>query len=185
VSLVSTTINQTRLNNGGVTLDVEMPDTASLSYYQKVNSKVDFLADVTWTGWNSIQELRIKRSDGTTLSVLPENFKNTWRYSAGMNYNYDERTVLRFGVAYDQSPVNNIDRSARLPDNNRTWITVGGRYKYSSALNFDVAAGYIFVKDGSINNAGNPASIAANGLVNGDYNNHVIIVSGQFNYRWR
>jgi long-chain fatty acid transport protein len=185
VAFVSNTINQTRLNDGGVTLGVTMPDSASLSYYQKVNDKFDFLADVSWTGWSSIQELRIKRADGTTLSVLPENFKDTWRYSAGMNYNYDERTVLRFGVAYDQSPVNTLDRSARLPDNDRTWLTIGGRYKYSSALNFDVAAGYIFVKDGSINNSGNPASIASNGLVNGSYDNHVIIVSGQFNYRWR
>ena len=130
-----------------------MPDTASLSYYQKVNDKWDFLADVTWTGWSSIQELRIMRTDGSALPVLPENFKDTWRYSAGVNYYYDDKTVLRAGVAYDQSPVNNIDRGPRLPDNDRTWLTIGGRYKYSSALNFDVGAGYIFVKDGSINNS--------------------------------
>ena len=45
--------------------------SASLSYYQKVNSKWDFLADVQWTGWSTIQELRIKRADGSTLQVLP------------------------------------------------------------------------------------------------------------------
>ena len=71
---------------------------------------------------------------------------------------------MRFGVAYDQSPVNDVDRSARLPDSDRTWLTIGGRYKYSSALNFDVGAGYIFVKNGSINNSGNPASIPTYGL---------------------
>jgi long-chain fatty acid transport protein len=93
--------------------------------------------------------------------------------------------VLGAGVAYDQSPVNDTDRSARLPDSDRTWLTLGARYKYSTALNFDVAAAYIFVKDGSINNAGNPASIAANGLIDGNFNNHVIIVSAQANYRWK
>ena len=129
--------------------------------------------------------MRINRSNGTTLTVLPENFKDTWRFSVGTNYNYDDRTVLRAGVAYDQSPINNIDRWPRLPDNDRTWLTVGARYKYSSALNFDLGAAYIFVKDGSINNSGNPPSIAANGLINGSYNNHVIVVSGQANYRWR
>jgi len=185
VTVVSNTINQTRLNNGGVALDVTMPDSAALSYYQKINSQWDFLADVTWTGWSSIQELRIKRSDGTTLSVLPENFKDTWRYSAGVNYYPNEKVVLRAGVAYDQSPVNDLDRGPRLPDNDRTWLAIGGRYKYSSALNFDVAAAYIFVKDGSINNSGNPPSIASNGLVNGSYDNHVFIISGQFNYRFR
>ncbi len=68
---------------------------------------------------------------------------------------------------------------ARLPDSDRTWLTIGGRYKYNSALNFDVGAAYIFVKNGSINNSGNPASIASNGLINGSYDNHVVIVSGR------
>ncbi len=182
---VSNAVNQTRLNNGGVKLDLTLPDMASLSYYQKLNDKWDILGDVTWTGWSSIQELRINRTNGTTLSVLPENFDDTWRFAVGANYQYNEKTVLRAGIAYDQSPVNDIDRSARLPDSDRTWLTLGARYKYSTNLNFDVGAAYIFVKDGSINNAGNPASIAANGLIDGNFNNHVIIVSGQANYRWK
>jgi len=184
VSAVSAGVNQ-KLANSGVTLDVTMPDMASLSYYQKLNDKFDILGDVTWTGWSSIPELRILRSNGSVLSVLPENFKDTWRFSAGLNYQYDEKIVLRAGVAFDQSPVNNVDRGARLPDSDRTWLAVGGRYKYSSALNFDLGAAYIFVKDGSINNSGNPANTAANGLINGSYNNNVIIVSGQANYRWK
>ena len=185
VAVVSNTINQTRLYNGGVSLDIKMPDSASLSYYQKISSKWDFLADVSWTGWSTIQNIAIKRSDGSALSSLPENFKDTWRYSAGVNYYYDDRTVLRAGVAYDQSPVNSLDRSPRLPDSDRTWLALGGRYKYNSSLNFDVGAAYIFVKNGSINNSGNPPSVPANGLVNGSFDNHVIIVSAEANYRWR
>ena len=118
--------------------------------------------------------------------MLPENFKDTWRFSAGVNYQYNDKTVLRAGVAYDQSPVNDIDRSARLPDNDRTWLTVGGRYKYSTALNFDVGAAYICVKDGSINNSGNPASIAANGLINGDLQQQRHrSCPARSNYRWK
>ena len=117
--------------------------------------------------------------------MLPENFKNTWRYSAGVNYNPNERVVLRAGVAFDQSPVNDTDRSARLPDNDRTWLALGMRYKYTSAINFDIAGAYLWVKDPSINNAGFPASVAANGLVKGDYRSNVWILSAQMNYRFR
>ena len=96
---------------------------------------------------------------------------------------------MRAGVAYDLSPVNNVDRGPRLPDNDRTWLTVGARYKYSSALNFDLGAAYIFVKDPSINSVGGvlglPPSIATTGLINGEYSSHVIVVSGQANYRWK
>jgi long-chain fatty acid transport protein len=184
VAAVSNGVNQ-KLVSSGVNLGISMPDMASLSYYQKLNDKWDILGDVTWTGWSAIPEIRIVRTSGSVLTVLPENFKDTWRFSAGINYQYDDKTVLRAGVAYDQSPVNDTDRSARLPDNDRTWLTIGGRYKYSTALNFDVGAAYIFVKDGSINNAGYPANIQGNGLINGDYNNHVIVVSAQANYRWK
>jgi long-chain fatty acid transport protein len=182
---VSAAINQTRLFNGGIAIDLEMPDMASLSYYQRLNDKWDVLADVTWTGWSSIQQIAIVRTTGTTLAVLPENFKDTWRYSAGVNYQYSDKVVLRAGVAYDQTPVNDTDRSVRLPDGDRTWLALGARYKYSQAINFDVGGAYIWVKDPSINNSGNPPSVAANGLINGDYSSNVWILSGQVNYRFR
>jgi long-chain fatty acid transport protein len=69
---VSAVINQTRLFNSGITIDVEVPDTASLSYYYKLSDPWEFLADITWTGWSSIKEISIVRTTGTTLGVLPQ-----------------------------------------------------------------------------------------------------------------
>jgi long-chain fatty acid transport protein len=185
---VSAQLNQTRLYNGGVSLDVTVPDTASLSYYQRLNDTWDILGDVTWTGWSSIQQLAIVRTSGPSTgsaTVLPFNYKDTWRVSGGVNYQYSEKIVLRAGVAWDQTPVNEADTSARLPDGDRTWLTLGARWKYSREMNFDVGGAYIWVQDPSINNAGNPASVAANGLIDGTYSNYVWIISAQMNYRFR
>ncbi|MEO5702148.1 MAG: outer membrane protein transport protein [Casimicrobiaceae bacterium] len=182
---VSASINQTRLFNGGINVDISMPDSASLSYYHRLNERWDILGDVTWTGWSTIKQIAIVRTNGTTLGVLPENFKDTWRLAAGVNYSPTEKVVLRAGVAWDETPVNSTDLSPRLPDGDRTWLTLGARYKFSRAINFDVGAAYIWVKDPSINNAGNPPSVAANGRINGTYSNHVSIVSAQMNYRFR
>ena len=115
------------------------------------------------------------------MTVLPENFKDTWRYSAGVNYYYDDKTVLRAGVAYDQSPVNNIDRVA-APARQRPHVARRRRRGTSidSALNFDVGAAYIWVKNGSINNSGNPApALPPTASSTASYNNHVVIVSGR------
>ena len=182
---ISATINQTRLFTGGINIDLTLPDMASLSYYWKVNDKWDLLADVTWTGWSTIQQIAINRTTGDLLGALPENFKDTWRVSGGVNYQYNEKIVLRAGVAWDQSPVNSTDLSPRLPDGDRTWLMGGARWKYSQAINFDIAGGYIWIKDPTINNSGNPPSIPANGLINGTYNANVWIVSAQMNYRFR
>jgi len=191
---VSAALNQTVLYNGSVGLDLTMPDMASFSYYQRLNDQWDLLGDVTWTGWSSIPELRIVRTSGPATgapTVLPQNWKNTWRFSAGVNYSPDEKWVLRAGVAFDQTPVNSTDMSPRLPDGDRTWLALGARYKYSREINFDVGLGYEMVKDPQVNSgtggmtSGIPNSVAGNGLVNGTYSNSVLIVSAQMNYRFR
>jgi long-chain fatty acid transport protein len=194
VQQVSTSINQSRLYSGSVALDIEMPDTGSLSYYQRLNDKWDILADVTWTGWSSIPQLAILRTSGPatgTSTVLPENFKDTWRYSLGVNYQYSDKIVLRAGVAFDQTPINSTDLSPRLPDGDRTWLATGARWKFDKSTNFDIGGAYIWVKDPQINSGlggttgGAPNSIAGNGLVNGSYTNYVWIISAQVNYRFR
>ena len=48
------------------------------------------LADVAWTGWSSVQELRIVRDSGATASVTPERWRDTWRYALGRDIR-DER----------------------------------------------------------------------------------------------
>ena len=138
------------------------------------------MADLQYTGWSSVQQLQVVRSTGAVLETLPENFRNTWRGSVGANYRYDNNWTLRGGVAYDQSPVNNTDRSPRLPDNNRTWLALGAQYKFSPAWAVDFAYAYIWVDNASINKNG--GSTAANGLISGSYKTNVNIVGLQLTY---
>ncbi len=55
-------------------------------------------------------------------------FDDSWRYSIGANYKLNDRWVLKGGVAYDETPVKGATtRSVRLPDNDRIWVSLGGR----------------------------------------------------------
>ena len=81
---------------------------ASLSYYWKVNDKWDLLADVTWTGWDSIQQININRTTGAVLGVLPQNYKNTWRVSGVVNYQYNEKVILRMGVGTQREEMQKV-----------------------------------------------------------------------------
>lgn len=169
-----------------ITADLETPDTLSLSYFQALNDKWDVMADISRTGWSSFQELRIKvASSGATLQVTPENWSDTWRYSVGANYHYDEKWLARLGVAFDQAPVSDVDRTARIPDNDRTWLALGGQYKPNKASAIDFGYAHLFVKDSTINNntgaAGTPSPATVGNLV-GTYNNSVDIVSVQYTY---
>jgi long-chain fatty acid transport protein len=172
-----------QLANGNVNLALKVPETANLSIFHQFNNQWDLMADLQYTGWSSVQQLQVVRSTGSVLETLPENFSNTWRGSVGANYRYNDSWIFRGGLAYDQSPVNNTDRSPRLPDNNRTWIALGTQYKFNPNWAVDVAYAYIFVDNSSINQNG--GSTAANGLINGSYKNNVNILGAQVTYTFK
>ena len=109
------------------------------------------MADVQWTGWSTIKDLTFVRNEGPVLATTPENFDDVWRVSVGANYRMNDRWMLRGGLAYDESPVNDDDRTPRLPDADRTWLSFGAQYKYSDKLIIDGGVTYIFVKDATIN----------------------------------
>jgi long-chain fatty acid transport protein len=168
------------LASGDIKLDIEMPDTANVSIFHQFNNKWDLMADLQYTGWSTIQELKIVRSTGEVLQTTPENFRDTWRISAGANYRYSDAWIFRGGLAYDQSPVRDAQRTPRLPDQDRTWLALGVQYKFSPSLAIDLAYAYIWIRDPSINQ--NEGSTAANGLISGSYRSNVNIVGLQLTY---
>ena len=173
-----------QLQSGAVTLPITMPDSFSISGFHQVNEKWDVMADLTWTGWSVLQQLKIDRSNGTgNVQTVQENWKNTWRIAVGANHHYNEQWTARMGVAFDQAPVSDAFRTARIPDNNRTWLSLGGQYKPSKKSALDFGYAHLFVKNASISDIQNNAAIAkASGNLIGTYNNSVDILSAQYTY---
>jgi long-chain fatty acid transport protein len=136
--------------NGPVTADATLPDSASLSLFHKLNPKWDLLGDVTWTGWSDFRELRIVRNGGVTLAETPQNWSNAYRYSVGVNYHLNDKTTLRGGLAFDETPTSDAYRTARIPDEDRTWIAFGAQYRMSEKMVLDFGYAHIFVKDARI-----------------------------------
>jgi long-chain fatty acid transport protein len=131
--------------------DVTLPDSASLSLFHKMNERWELLADLTWTGWSDFDELRIVNSAGTPVTPpTTENWEDGYRYSLGANYRFDDKLTLRGGVAFDETPVPDAHRTARIPDEDRTWIAIGAQYRFSPKSILDVGYAHLFVKDASI-----------------------------------
>jgi len=155
-----------------------------VSIFHQFDNKWDLMADLQYTGWSSIKELNIVRTSGTgspvTLSNTPENFRNTWRVSGGANYRYSDKWTLRGGIAWDETPVNDTDRTPRLPDSDRFWLAFGAQYKFNDNWSIDAAYAYIWINNASINQ--NAGSTAQNGLINGNYKANVNIVGLQVTY---
>ena len=74
------------------------------------------------------------RTNGAVLHGPAWNYKDTWRLSVGANYHYNDQWMFRGGIAWDQTPTNDTDRSVRLPDSDRVWLSVGAQYKMGQEL---------------------------------------------------
>ncbi len=166
--------------NTNVSAELNIPDTVSLSAYQKVSPSVALTGDVTWTNWSKFKELRVDfENPAQPPSIQPENWKNTVRTAIGVNYDVNRSLTLRAGVAYDPSPVKDEFRTARIPDGDRTWVSLGASYRPNENVSLDVGYAHLFVKDRSIDQIGTTGD-----RVRGSYSGGVNIIGVQGTWRF-
>jgi long-chain fatty acid transport protein len=166
--------------NTNVTAAITLPETFSVSAFSHINDTWDLMGDVTWTRWSQFKELRIDFANAVPDSVTPENWSNTLRYSIGANYHYSDDIKLRAGLAYDEEAISDQYRTARIPGNDRKWVSLGANWKISPNSSVDIGYAHLFISDASINkNEG-----AANGTLTGTYDGDVNILSAQFTHNF-
>ncbi len=169
-----------RFRDTGVKTELKLPDTLSLSAYHEISPRVAVTADVTWTGWSSFEELRVKFDNPVEPdNVQPENWHDSFRYSLGVNYALSNAWQLRAGVAYDESPSDEKYITPRIPDDNRTWLAIGASFTPSDAFSFDVGYAHLFIDDTSTN-----LESTTNGRLRGKFDSHVDIVGVQMTWRF-
>lgn len=167
--------------NGSATAGFTTPNSFSVSVFHALSPRWDLMADVTWTGWSHVKRLPIVRTSGPLSGALATaitfNWEDTWRTSIGANYKPNEAWKIRFGIAYDQTPSNDVDRTARLPDQDRKWIAIGAQTKLSKAGTLDFGYAHEFIKDASVNNTS-----PFGGTLVGSFRNEADILSVQYSH---
>jgi long-chain fatty acid transport protein len=143
---------------GDIAADLKVPDMASFSVFHVLNPQWELMADVTWTGWDSLQQLLVTRTTtsaggaaGSTFTTLPFQWKDSWRYSIGANYRVNDRLKLRMGLAFDETPTNDTTRTPRLPDQDRKWVAFGVQYRLPWNGVVEVGYAHEFIKDANVN----------------------------------
>jgi long-chain fatty acid transport protein len=166
--------------SSGAHASLKLPDTFILSGTHQLNNKWQLLGDISWTGWSSIPKIDIYRSSGALAQTLDTDFKDTWRVAVGANYQYSSDIKLKYGIAYDQTPVKGAStRLVSLPDNDRTWLSTGVQWTLNKGSVLDVGLTYLYVKDSKISNN---QSSAGRGTVTGDYTASAVILGVQYSY---
>ncbi|MEP1895247.1 MAG: outer membrane protein transport protein [Alloalcanivorax venustensis] len=167
---------------------LDLPAVLQLSYAGDLTDRTQLLLGVERTDWSSLDRLVIEH-DGTQTALggaasLPNpaiekfNWEDTTRYSAGLRHTLQNDTVLRFGLAKEESTQSSDNRSAISPDSDRVWATIGAGFKPADNLSIDVAYAHIFVDDADIYKDSRGA------VLDGTYELDANIIGAQLNYQF-
>lgn len=180
------TFSGTPAANGSVKADLRVPDSASVSVFHQAGPRWEWMADATWTGWSTVQQLAVIRTSGaaagTPLTTLPFRWDDTWRIGIGANYRMNDRTKLRFGTAYDETPTNDLTRTPRLPDQRRIWIAAGVQHRTSKSGTLEIGYAHEFVKDANVNVPVPGSASCVAGCLAGRFDNRLDIISLQYSH---
>ncbi|EOX3480858.1 outer membrane protein transport protein [Vibrio cholerae] len=167
-------------------MSVTLPATAELASFHQLNDQWAIHASINWTDWSSFKELTAVFPEKSDL-IKSENWEDNYRFALGTTYQYDAKLALRAGVAYDTSAVDDKNRTATIPETDRTWVSVGGSYVVTPQLTLDAGFTYIFAKDATINeprDASDQTAAAIGGAFTGNVSGNVWLIGVQANYRF-
>lgn len=147
-SAVSYTLAGNR-SGAAATADLKLPDTFTLSVWQQVSDRWEAMGDLSYTNWSTVDQLNIRRAGAVDTETY--NYKDSWRFAWGAAYLASDALKLKFGIAYDRSPVRNSDeRTARTPDADQLWLSLGGQWKAGNMGKIDLGYAYLYARDTKI-----------------------------------
>lgn len=124
-------------------LTFTLPDYLELSGFHQLTDKLAVHYSYKYTHWSRLTKLYASFEDGKKAFDKELQYSNNSRVALGASYNLYEKLTLRAGIAYDQA-ASRHQRSAAIPDTDRTWYSLGATYKFTPNLSVDL--GYAYLK---------------------------------------
>ncbi len=153
-----------------------LPDIATIGLRQSITDNIRVMAGAEWSNWSRFDTVNIDVTDLGATIPLGFEYNDGWFFSAGGEVDVTDQVTLRAGVGYELSPIDDENRTFRLPDSDRLWLSAGGSFKASERWSFDAGYTYISAQDSDIlaSSEGGPD---ANGPFSGEGDASVHILS--------
>lgn len=131
--------------------EMSAPHVITLTGTWKATEALRLSGLVRWTNWSSFDKLPISGSSlGEATGGLTSkhnavyNWKDSWLFTVGADYDINDEFTVRGGVGYEISPVDDDKyRSATIPDTNRLWLSMGATWHASKNLQSDFGIAYL------------------------------------------
>ncbi len=133
----------------------ELPMVVSAGVTHGFTDDFRVMAEVQWQNWSAFDKI-----DVTVASAIfqsdPQNYDDAFFVALGAEYDITPEFTLRGGAAWDQTPTNDdilpgtppalgiTNRTVRVPDTDRVWLSLGASYDLTEHMAVDVAYSFLF-----------------------------------------
>ena len=171
------------------TVDIDTPELLDTSITHHFDDRWTGYLGTTWTRWSRLKEFEAVNSNVSPIGQAAGlgrvgeklNWHDTWSTAVGASYELNSQWLLRAGFAYDPAPVRNADRSVRIPVANRKSVTLGAAYSPNTDMTIDVAYGYLWDSEASVNQSSDSGLQPA---YSAKFNNSANGLAVQLTYRY-
>jgi len=80
---------------------ITLAQFVNLAGYHEINERWALLGTVGWEDWSAFEDVNI--STDRVDQKIPRNWKDTWKFAAGVHFRPVEKWLLQLGFAYDTS----------------------------------------------------------------------------------
>jgi len=164
-------------------ITVTMPDMLNIGVAFHPTDKWTVSVDADWVNWKKFDKLAFTYSPtltgiGSSLTV-PENWKATWAFRFGAEWEYSDVMRARFGYTYDPTPIKDADFTPLLPGNDRQALHIGYGVDLSDQATIDLAYTYVLLAKRS-----QTASTGTKIVRNGTYKSSIHLAAASLTYHF-
>ncbi|TCS43061.1 OmpP1/FadL family transporter [Reinekea marinisedimentorum] len=160
-------------------LELTLPATAELAYAFQATEQLLLSVSLNWTDWSSFDELNAELDSYDVTIYKYEGWEDSYRLAVGAEYQLNSKWTVRSGAAYDQSAVDDEDRTATIPETSRYWVTAGAGFSPNERLTIDAGLAYILSEDATIEDEG-----SLDGVFTGETNGSIWLAGIQASYKF-
>ena len=162
-------------------LGVTMPQSVMAGIHHRLNDKVNLLGSIGWDEISQFGRVQVDIDDngipGTTVNA---DFRDTWHFGVGGEYQWKPNVQLTAGVAMDTSMSTSRTRPLAIPLGTLYRYSVGFKYERKSGTT--IGGGLTWLYEGNLEIEDKPGS--EGGIVDGKYSNASIYFFSLY-MRWK
>jgi long-chain fatty acid transport protein len=143
---LGTVLSNRGLLNSSIKVGIKVPQQAMGSVFAQVSDRWAVMGSVGWQQWSKFGQVQLGIDDTTnpTSTSTDLDFKDTWHFAVGAQYQISDPWLLNFGLAYDSDFQDGSDVSPLLPLNSAWRFGAGAQHQPSENFFWGVAVEYLY-----------------------------------------